>query len=50
MLLWNTASAAVFHKLALLSVTADFVLGVYERPGDWARISASGKQPPVPQG
>ncbi|EHN66017.1 Uncharacterised protein [Comamonas testosteroni] len=50
MLLWNTASAAVFHMLALLSVTADFVLGVYERPGDWARISASGKQPPVPQG
>lgn len=33
MLLWNTASAAVFHMLALLSVAADFVFCVYESPG-----------------
>ncbi|KWT73117.1 hypothetical protein APV28_1240 [Comamonas testosteroni] len=40
----------MLHVLALLSVAADFVFGVYEGSGDWARISASGKQPPVPQG
>lgn len=50
MSLWCTAGTALLHVLALFSVTADFVFGVHESSGDWARIPVSGKQPPVPQG